>query len=125
MDKTITTIKHLPDTIELGNDYYLTQGAVALSLFAEGETDIAHNNDSIDTDTTVDFLREFGLRYDKSESQIKLSCPGGFTVPEKREFNFEGGAYPLGLILAVLAGKTSNVNCIIRKESAEDISIQS
>ncbi|SYZ73253.1 putative 3-phosphoshikimate 1-carboxyvinyltransferase [Candidatus Zixiibacteriota bacterium] len=105
MDKTITTIRHLPETLSGGNDYYLTQGAIILSLFCDGETIISDYDDSGATDSTLEFLREFGLNYEKSWSQIGIRMPNGFAPSPKREYEFEGGAYPLGLILAVLAGK--------------------
>ncbi len=106
MNKEITTHRQFPSSIShLGANYNQTQGALIIAALAEGESKIIDYNDSGDTDATIEFLSKCGIQSERSSDRIKVSGPTGWQLPRDEELNYDGAPYPLGLLMAVLAGR--------------------
>jgi 3-phosphoshikimate 1-carboxyvinyltransferase len=93
----------MPDTTAVGGDYFQTQSALLLAMLAEGESRIQNANQGIDTDHTLSFLSALGIKWRKEGEEI-IIVGRNFVFPEKMEFEYDGGLYPLSLIIGFLSG---------------------
>lgn len=112
MNKTIYTLRYMPSSIDIGGDYYITQSALLLAGSASGEVILKNPSRGKDTESTSVFLQSLGCRVISEERDIKIFPPERLSLPEKGELYYEGGLYPLCLIIGLMAGM--NISSTLR-----------
>ena len=108
----VIPIKEMPCDFSFCGDYKVTQAGLVLGALAGGRVVLNNCNTGKDTDATVAFLERVGLNIERSGSEIRIDGGGHLMLPDDVTFDFDGGIFPLSLIIGLLAGLDES--CFIR-----------
>ncbi|UCD94097.1 MAG: hypothetical protein JSU69_10065 [Candidatus Zixiibacteriota bacterium] len=108
----VFAIKEVPRDFSFCGDYKITQAGLVLGALARGRVVLNNCNTGKDTDRTVAFLERVGLNIERSGTEVRIDGDGRLTLPEDVTFDFDGGIFPLSLIIGLLAGL--NESCFIK-----------
>ncbi|MCX6826917.1 MAG: hypothetical protein NTV06_06610, partial [candidate division Zixibacteria bacterium] len=105
MNKTICTLRDIPQPVNIGGDYYITQSALMLGSMAEGEVRLKNADRSKDTKLMIALLKSMGCQISVGDSEIIMSPSNSPVSLDGKEIHYGGGVYPLALVIGYLAGK--------------------
>ncbi|MFH2035713.1 MAG: hypothetical protein ABIJ45_04865 [Candidatus Zixiibacteriota bacterium] len=115
MKKEITPIKNIPNELIFTGDYYATQSALIIGALGDKDITIHNHNINIETKQTAEFLKSIGIECIVKEDFIRVENGYGLTIKEDAELIFEGGVFPLSLIIGLLAGR--NQTCTLKYDN--------
>ena len=100
----VIPLKEMPREFAFCGDYKVTQACLILGALAGGEVILKNCNSGGDTERTVAFLERIGVKTRRSGSEIRIDGGGRPALPDDVTFDFDGGIFPLSLIIGLLAG---------------------
>jgi 3-phosphoshikimate 1-carboxyvinyltransferase len=116
----ISPTEEMPRDLSFCGDYKITQACLILGAFARGQVVLNNCNAGKDTARTVAFLERLGVDVRRNGSEIRIGGGRRPTLPADVSFVFDGGMFPLSLIIGLLAGLNESCSISYSKRINQD-----